>query len=527
MRHMKIQKIFILGLVMLGFSACTDLDLEPQSTVNGAVVYDDPAAYKAVLARIYAGLSVSGQIGPAGDADIKGIDEGFSNYLRQYWKAQELTTDEAVIAWGDEGLPDYHEHSWNSSNQFVTAMYSRIFYQVSIANEFLRETTEDKLDERGESDATRAEVAQYRAEARFLRALSYWHGLDMFGNIPFATEENEVGSDAPEQVSKQFVFDFIESELLEIIEALPEAGQSQYGRVDRAAAWMVLAKLYLNAEVYINQDRYAESLQYAELIINSGAYSLDNTYAETFLADNQNSNETIFAVTFDGEHTQTWGGMTFLVHAAVGGDMDPAEFGVNGGWWGLRTTSSLVDLFPDETGTADKRAMFFTTNQTKAIGSITAFNDGYAITKYKNVTSDGNPGVDDDFVDTDFPMFRLSDVYLMYAEAHLRGGGGSLGLAVDYVNDIRQRGYEDNSGDITSGELTLDFILDERSRELYWEGHRRTDLIRFDQFTANGIWPWKGNVDIGVETETFRDLFPIPATELIANPKLEQNDGYQ
>ncbi len=517
----------IIATTLLWFSAaCTDLDIEPESRSTANNVFSDPASYEAFIARVYAGLSVSGQIGPSGDADIKGIDEGFSNYLRQYWKAQELTTDEAVIAWGDEGLPDYHEHDWTSANQFVTAMYNRIFFQISIANEFLRESTDAKLAERNISGDLQAEIQQYRAEARFLRALSYYHGIDMYGDIPFYTEEDAIGNVMPEQAPRAEVFKYIEQELLAIADVLPPAGAAEYGRADRAAAWALLAKLYLNAEVYTGQGRYADCITYCNNIISSGAFALSESYQETFLADNQQSSEIIFPITFDGERTRTFGGMTFITHAAVGGSMDANSFGLDGGWFGTRTTSALVNLFPDETGEVDERAIFYTEGQSLEINSITNFNDGYAAPKFQNITSTGEIGSDLTFPDTDFPLFRLADVYLMYAEAVVRGGGGDVATAVGYINQLRERAYNDASGNITQAELTLDFILDERARELYWEGHRRTDLIRFNEFTENGVWPWKGNVPEGTTTASFRNLFPIPSSEIIANTNLTQNQGY-
>ena len=207
--------------------------------------------------------------------------------------------------------------------------------------------------------------------------------------------------------------------------------------------------------------------------------------------------------------------------------MDAANFGVNSGWGGLRTTSALVDLFPDETGGIDERAIFYTDGQTKSIESLTEFTNGYAVPKYQNVTSDGTPGSDLTFADTDYPMFRLADAYLMYAEAVLRNGqGGDVATAVGYINQLRERAYNNANGNITADGLTLDFILDERARELYWEGHRRQDLIRYNLFTENGIWPWKGGVKEGKTTEAFRNLYPIPANDLLANPNLSQNDGY-
>ncbi len=522
----KLIKFAMVGLLLV-MAACTDLDLEPQSTTTAAVLFNDESSYRSFLARIYAGIAITGQQGPAGNADISSLDEGFSNYLRQYWQLQELPTEEAVIGWGDEGIQDLHNHVWTSANQFVRATYYRIFFQVSQANEFLRETTDAKLSERNVSQSTRNDIKAYRAEARFLRALSLWHGIDMFGDIPFYTEDTPIGSEPPAQASRSEVFNFIDSELKTIENDMIAAGQNEYGRADRAALWMLQAKLYLNAQVYAGVNRYTDCITACKKIIDSGVYSLEDEYQHLFLADNDRTNEVIFAIPFDGLNTQTWGGTTYLVHAPVGGTMDPANWGINGGWFGLRTTAAFVDLFTDVTGDTDERALFYTDGQTKEINSISNFGDGYALPKYSNVTSEGVGGADLNHPDTDFPMFRLADAYLMYAEAVLRGGqGGDVNVAVNLINQLRQRAYNDATGNITAGDLTLDFILDERARELYWEGHRRTDLIRYDRFTDNGIWPWKGGVKEGKLTESFRDLYPIPASEILANPKLTQNDGY-
>lgn len=518
----------LIVLLVISLAACTDLEIEPKSDTTNAVVFDDASSYQAFIAKIYAGLALTGQQGPAGDGDLGGIDEGFSNYLRNYFKLQELTTDEAVTGWGDEGIRDLHAHNWTSQNQFVTGTYNRIFYQITLANEFLRETTPEKLNSRGNSEEIKEEVAQYRTEARFLRALSYWHALDLFGDAPFFTEELVLGQQVPEQGTREEIFNFVVDELNAIENEMIEPGQNQYGRADRAALWTLQAKLYLNAEVYTGTEMYTECITACKKVIESGEYELNDVYIHNFNADNHTSEELIFSVPFDGMNTQTWGGTTYLVSAAIGGDfMDPADFGTSQNWGGLRTTSAIVNLFPDETGEADTRALFFTEGQTKEINDITVFTDGYALPKYTNLTKDGLPGSNQTHPDTDFPMFRLADVYLMLAEAVLRGGqGATLEEALLYVNQVRERAYGDETGNITSDELNLDFILDERARELYWEAHRRTDLIRFDQFTENGIWPWKGNEKAGKVTAPYLDLFPIPATDIIANTNLTQNDGY-
>jgi hypothetical protein len=511
------------GLVLLSGTACTDTTVEPKSTITDANVFNDIGSYRAFLAKVYVGLAVSGQQGPAGQPDIQGIDEGFSQYLRLLWEHQELPTDAAVIAWGDEGLEEMQTQLWGASNPFVNSMYYRVFFQVGMANEFLRQTTDEVLASRGVSDALRTQIQQYRAEARFLRALSYWHGIDIFGDIPLITEEDALGSTPPEQSTRTEIFNFIVSELNEIRSSLPAASASTYGRANTGAASMLLAKLYLNAEVYTGSARWADALAATEAVINSG-FSLDDEYRDMFLADNHNSPEIIFPIPQDGLNTQTWGGMTFLVHASVGGSMNANDYGIDGGWWGLRLKPQAYQLF--ESGDT-RTSYFYTDGQSVQVSSISDFAQGVLAPKYSNVTKSGASGSNATHVDTDFPLFRLSDAYLMYAEAVLRGGGGSRSQVLAYVNALRQRAFGDASGNITDAELTLDFILDERGRELLWEGHRRTDLVRFGLFTGGDyVWAFKGGSAAGQSTQAFRDLYPLPASELIANPNLVQNTGY-
>ena len=190
------RSLLTILIVALSFTACVnDLDTEPidPDQVTAANVFDDPDSYRQFLAKLYAGLAVTGQQGPAGQADIEGIDEGFGQYLRALWYHQELPTDEAVIGWNDQTIKDFHEQDWDANDAFIFAFYSRIFYQVVICNEFLRETTDAKLSERGVEADLRTEIQGFRAEARFLRALSYYHALDHFRNVPFVTENDPIG----------------------------------------------------------------------------------------------------------------------------------------------------------------------------------------------------------------------------------------------------------------------------------------------------------------------------------------------
>ncbi|MFN3939100.1 MAG: RagB/SusD family nutrient uptake outer membrane protein, partial [Chitinophagales bacterium] len=332
---MKTKFLYVLtliSLVTITFTSCFNkLDLTPEYGLNTTAVYEDPDLYIHVLAKLYAGLSITGNQGPAGDPDISGIDEGFSAYIRVLWNLQELPTDEAICGWNDVGIPELNTSTWNSSSSFVQAMYYRIFYQIPLCNEFIRESADDKMDERGFTDAQKATIRTYRAEARFLRALSYYHAMDLFGNVPFVTEEDAVGAFFPEQISRADLFDYIESELLAIEGAMIDANANEYGRADKAAVWTLLAKLYLNAEVYNGTNRYADCATYCQKVIDAG-YSLEPEYKHLFYADNHLSNEIIFPVTFDGLNTQTYGGTSFLIHASIGGSMPAVEFGVANGW---------------------------------------------------------------------------------------------------------------------------------------------------------------------------------------------------
>jgi hypothetical protein len=345
-------------------------------------------SYKSFLAKVR-GLATTGQQGAAGNADIQGIDEGFSQYLRLLWEAQELPTDEAVIGWGDVGLPELNTQMWAASNSFVVAMYYRSFFQIGMANQFLRETTDAKLDARGNvSAALKTTIKQYRAEARFLRALAYWHGLDLFGSIPLVTDEDPLGSTPPGQATRTEIFNYVVSELNAIKAELP-AGTGNYGRATKGAAAMLLAKLYLNAAVYTGTAKYAEALAATQEVIGSG-YTLDTNWRRIFSADNHTSPEIIFPITQDGLKTQTWGGMTFLIHASIGGGMGNGDtWGVDGAWWGLRLKQQAYNAF--EAGDL-RGSHFYTQGQNVNVTSIGDFAAGVAAPKYTNKTTAGVPG---------------------------------------------------------------------------------------------------------------------------------------
>lgn len=519
--------ILVAGGVVV--TSCTkDLERTSPNGLTAEALYKNEAGYKASLAKIYGGLSLTGNSGPDGSGDLGGIDEGFSSYIRSYWYLQEFPTDEAVIGWNDQTIKDLHEMDWAPTEVFNRALYSRIFYQITLANAFIRESSDDKLASRGISGSDASKVKGYQAEARFLRALSYWHALDLYGNPTFVTENDAIGAFLPPRILRADLFTWLEKELKEIEPLLPDPKANEYGRADKAAVWMLLANLYLNAQVYTGTAKFTDAVTYASKVI-AAPYTLESTFANLFLADNNKSNEMIFTATFDGVKTRTWGGTTFLVHAPVGGDMNVNDFGIDFGWGGLRTTKAIVNKFADPSGATDKRAMFQTAGQNLDINDISEFRDGYSIRKWKNKTSTGANGSNLTWVDVDYPIFRLAEAYFIYAEAVLRGGsGGSAAQALTYINALRTRAYAGSTaGNITSGQLTLDFLLDERAREMVWEGKRRTDLIRYGLFTSSAyLWPWKGGVKDGAAVASTRNLFPIPAAEINTNPNLVQNPGY-
>ena len=519
--------VILVCCLSLGILSCTkDLNQAPTNDKTADQVFSTMDGYTSAFAKIYGSFALTGNDG-SGSGDIQGIDPGTSDFFRLYWKVQELPTDEAVVAWGDAGIQDFHNMNWSASNPFLTGLYYRCLYQITLANDFMRQSTDEKVASRGIKGADAEAIKGYRTEARFLRAYQYWVLMDLYGNPPFVTDEDPIGT-IPSQISRADLFTWVEKELKEIESLLPAPKTNAYGRADQAAVWSLLARMYLNAKVYTGTEHNADAMTYAEKVINAG-YSLIPDYRWLMLADNdQNTSEFILTINYDGLKTQNFGGTTFLTHAAVGGSMVAADYGVGGGWGGIRTTKNLPNLFPDYTGDIDQRAQFYTQGQNIEIDQQSQFTDGFAVTKYRNVTREGGNGSSLDYSDIDIPIFRLAEMYLIYAEAVLRSNAsGSIPTAVGYINKLRERAYGNTSGNITAGDLTLQFVLDERARELYWEGFRRTDLIRYGQFTSGAyLWPWKGGVKSGTSVGEYRNLYPLPSKDLSANPNLTQNEDY-
>jgi hypothetical protein len=534
----KFLSIFIIGLMVAALSSCVDdlntIPLDEDELVSDVVFGSEIEPYQELLAKIYAGLAISGNSAGDGDPDVAGVDGGSqASFLRGLWNLQELPTDEMHCAWNDVGIPDLNYITWTSSNVFIKGLYYRLYYQINLSNALLRETTEEVLNGRGVSANDQAEIKRFRAEARFHRALSYYYLLDMFRNVPFVDENSPVGSTLPPQIQGADLFDYIEKELLEseadLIAPFVGYNNQYYGRANKAANWALLSRLYLNAEAYIGVNKYTESITYSKKVLEVG-YELEPIYANMFKSDNNKSTEMIFPVRYEGAETQTWGGMTFLLSSMEPSDMQE-EVNAVGAWQGNRGRVSMLKTFERENlHENDSRFDMLYVDKTEnvEIDDPSLFTDnGIPVVKFYNRNSDGSLPPSS-IAYTDFPLFRLGEIYLNYAESVLRGGsGGDQTTALNLVNELRERAYKQAPYTITAGELTLDFLLDERGRELFLEAQRRTDLIRFNKFTGSSyVWTWKGSVKEGRSVADHFKIYPIPADDIGANDNLIQNTGY-
>ncbi|MDA3816990.1 MAG: RagB/SusD family nutrient uptake outer membrane protein [Prolixibacteraceae bacterium] len=521
---------YSLILIMILFVSCVDdLDQMPNTETTSEDVYAEADNYKSVLAKIYASFVINGQEKGGGNEDLSS-NNGY-DYLRCYFNLQECGTDEVASTWleGDK-VADLTFLSWDANDPWVADMYYRIYYTVALANEFLRYSKDDQIS--NFSNEEQAEIRAYRAEVRFLRAMAYFHALDLYRNVPFVTENDPVGAFIPPRYEAAQIFEYVESELKAIEGDLLGKNEIEYGRAPKAAAWTLLAKLYLNAEVYTGTARYTDCITWTKKIIEEGGYSLENEYTKLFNADNhKRTNEIIYSFPVDATYTVSWGATTYIVCGEVSNASDyqvGTDYGVTNGWGMFRVRQEIPMLFNENDG----RGLFFTEGQTLSVDVVDNQSNGYFVEKFSNLTDEGEAAsnTDEAGVNTDYPVFRLADVYLMQAESVLRGGEGSSDTeALGLVNELRQRAFGDNfeaEGKLTASDLTLDFILNERARELYWESTRRTDLIRFDKFTtANYLWQWKGGDFTGRAVDDKYNYYPIPESDLTANPNLS-NDEY-
>lgn len=514
-------------------SGCSKkLDLEPTNSVTNATLFTSATGYRQALAKAYASMALIGPNGPNGAGDLPAeiiTDAGSSDFFRNFWYLQCLSTDEAGWTYSNNTDPlNIHQMNWTSDNFAVKCVYYRLFYTIALCNNFIIESSDENLSKRNITGGDATSVKLYKEEARFLRAYSYWALMDLFGNPPFITETTPIGSKSfPPQILRKDLFIYLETELKSLETTLPAAKSNEYGRVDQAAAWALLSRMYLNAQVYTGTAKNTEAITYANKVITA-AYTLHGNYKELMLADNHlNTDEFIWTLRYDGINSQNYGGTTFLVHGPSGYSADSS--GLNGSWGCIRFPHQFVDMFDAQ----DIRGQFWTGGQNKIMTTLLGSStDGYSSSKFRNKTRTGGPAPhldnDKNYSDIDMPIFRLAEIYLIYAEAVLRGGtGGDNTTALNYLKALAVRARPLDPSATSYPTLTLPYIIKERGRELFWEGHRRTDLIRFNEFTTGtNLWAWKGGVFSGTAVDSKYNLYPIPVEDLTANPNLHQNAGF-
>ncbi len=521
----------------LGMTSCTgDLDVDPiDPNLSTEVSLDG------LFLKCYANLALPGNGGANGDSDIDGYDGGTAGFIRQMWNSNELPTDESICCWGDPGIAGFNFNQYDASHPMLHMYYYRLTTGINYCNSYLNE-----VGDGGD--------AQKVAEVRFIRALQYYMLMDAFGNIPF-TEKLE----KPTQISRKDAYDWIEKELLAIEPNLMDAKAMKstdngYGRATKGAAWMLLARLYLNAEVYTGTPQWGKAAEYAQKVINAN-YQLNTVgknqwtaYQMLFMADNGETDaayEAVFPILQDGATTTSWGGSLFVIASTFDGSMhanpydDTATNNTTQAWGGNRARPELVKKFfplgnaPEAesydvaAAAKDDRALFCTVGRTLNVEKTTEFTNGYAVAKWTNFRSDNAATKDAQFPDTDFFLFRLAEAYLTYAEATAReNGGNTTAEGTDFINRLRSRAHATTR---TNASYSLNDIIDEWAREFYYEGRRRVDLIRFGLYGGNNSykWQWKGGSYEGTTFSADLNIYAIPSNEISTNSNLTQNQGYK
>lgn len=530
-----------------------------------------------LYSKCYAGLIMEGN---DGKADFTIDDDGKSTLLRNLFNFNEVPTDEAVCWWSDGGIADVAYNKFDPGNATLKNLYYRLMSNISYENHFLS------------LDAAKAETTKY-AEVRVLRAYSYFLMLDFFGDPTFIDKISaetprqahsynskfESGKSYTRaellQMGREFLFGWVEKELREaepdLLEAKAETSDTDpnYGRIDKGTCWLLLSRLYLNAGTYLNNDGqnnpyWKKALEYAEKIIDpSTGYALfdDSKMSEEakangykpydllFMGDNGSNGascEALLPLMQDGVKTQGYGGCMFFVAALWDATMQTvtakdAATTANT-WSGMRVRPQFVEKFFTDPSVVvnksakeiramnvDDRAILWGKgnsdgDRTLEIGDNDKFVKGIATPKWNNNYSNGGTPHDSYNVDIDFFLFRVAEAYLNAAEAEMHLNGEGSAKAKKYINALRERAHA-----AKRDSYTLNDVLDERSRELYCEGLRRTDLIRFNQFggtQATYKWELKGGSTNGTTFAKTYNLYPIPSSEIRSNKNLTQIDGY-
>jgi hypothetical protein len=489
-------------------------------SMNAADVFQQDSIYERVYQNLLTGATNVKK--PGYDCDIVNMDCSTTNFVRQLFNFEELTSDEAYCHWSDYGVADANNNKVDPYNPYLYGLWLRIYKGIDLCNYFLEQT----------ASLTDATTLTQRGSVRVMRALYYSYALDLFGNPPLMTSTTEKGK----QVGRTELFNYIIGELKDAEPAVPDAqaftsADAGYGHVTKGVAWMLLARLYLNAEVYTGTPHWEEAAAYAKKIIDSSAYQLSLTtvngwsgYQQLFMGDNGESaaaKEMILPIYTDGAGANSWGALFYL--AAMSNDMECIHpdgltrgVGTSQTWAGISSRKPLIARFFPSGNVPDTYAYLMPAKagDDRAIitGNHTVVNCDYKmdyfgqspyLTKYVNFHSDSSAVHGTTFADTDLPLMRYAEALMTYAEAEFRLGNTTTALL--YINMVRSRAHATNMT-----KLTLSDINDEWSREFYYEARQRTDMIRFNTFSG----------------KNFRKLFPIPfeviyyQSDLVQNPRL-------
>ena len=566
--------------------SCEKLDLFPETeaALSEKEVFSTYEGYHGFFLKCYQAMVCETQGSGHGGDDLSGWDAGRSTFIRALYWSQEATSDEMYNRSGSGyGLRNATALNWEPGTQFPAWLYYRCYLIITYANDLLRRTEEDVLQENGVYEACKNDVGYWRAEARFIRAYMYYILMDSFGDIGFVDDTVPNGT-YPVQKPRKEIYDFIVSELEAIEGEMIPAAQRIWGRANQASAWFLLARTCLGCHVYAGTTTdYDKALTYCKKIIESNAFSLAPNYIENFLADNNTSNEIIWGLASDTDHVNGSGSTNYLIkanlHAAMIAGGTGLDFGITEQWGGNHCLRQVfVEKFDEEDRDfhyddswgdhkKDHRALIFVGPETagKLDGSNKALvkelyadadptattvkgkaPNGALYTKWRNVKKDRVEREPTKYSSVGFPVMRLADVYLMAAEAIMRGNGGKAdATALAYVNEVRERAYCSGKyyqadkcnadGRITLDQLTYSWLLDERSRELWTENWRRSDLVRFDCYTNNYSWDFKGYMpnakDISyygiADVDDKYNVFPIPQDDVRYNPNIKQNPDYE
>lgn len=540
------RTIYILLTAALVAACVNDLDTLPLNKTEPVSEYvygTNETAYKEGLGRLYFQF-VTNDL-----TDLQQMDGGASEVIRAFWSVQETSTDEAKCSWeNDAWVRALNTNTWSEvQNDAVYAVYVRTLQGIALVNEYLRQTTPEKLQSRGVSAELARKIDGFRDEARFIRAYLYWMAMDCFGSVPFTTEKSPFGGAYfPQQASRTDIFDWCVGELQYLMsedsDLLP--ARSNYPRADKGSAAGLLARMYLNSKVYTGVERWEEAKEVCEGIFAMG-YALCPDYAALFRGDNgenmQARGEMLWAVDYSDSKTQSYGGTSYILSATLAStDITEASRpnGQRNGWAGLRVPYEFVSTYFNVSGqdyqtgayeVADKRGeVFYIKGRSESMdGALYNFMNGWSCLKFNNIpfgqTNESflPQSALKTFSDVDFPMIRLGEIYLIYAEACMNTGAEALALP-------KLRELSSRAGVEPPQQITRDFLVAERARELMWEAHRRTDLIRYGLYhTDTYLWPYKGGDSFkGQAFPEYKCLFSIPPTELATNDKLVQNPGY-